>query len=538
VATCPTCRTRYSDDTQVCATDGETLLPDAAFTSADADLTSGTTVGEYQVEKKLGEGGFGAVYKAVHPLIGKQAAIKVLNRQFSSNPQMVSRFIAEAKSVNQIRHRNIIDIFSFGALPDGRQYFVMELLDGMPLDAYLRKKGRLSPDEVIAILRPLARALDAAHAAGIAHRDLKPENIFLGFEQDGSIFPKLLDFGIAKLMGTGSGASKTKTGTPMGTPYYMSPEQCRGTEVDHRTDVYAFGVMCHQLLSGKLPFDSDNVMDLLMKQMTAPPPALSSVSALPSALDAPIKKMLEKAPADRYPSVGAALEALVQACASAGVSTSGGVALPSGPQLYQSGPPASLKNATPAALESFGGAKTIAADAAASQTFQGSESDVPRQPKRTSLFVGLGLGAVALVAAGVVGAKMMSEPTSPHPGKLVMSADSAPAPPPVTQVPSQAPPVATSAAAAREEVKITIKSHPEHAAVFLGKEAVGTAPGPILLKKGNDKVKLTVKADGFAPKDVEVEPTENSTLEVNLTKLGRSTGGQQKTHGDLEAPTF
>src|SRR5262245_37564341 len=127
MATCPQCRVQYGNDLSACPDDGQSLLPDEAFSNADVDLQPGETVSEYKVEGKLGEGGFGAVFKAVHPLIGKQVAIKVLNRQYSSNPQMVSRFIAEARSVNQIRHRNIIDIFSFGQLPDGRQYYVMEL---------------------------------------------------------------------------------------------------------------------------------------------------------------------------------------------------------------------------------------------------------------------------------------------------------------------------------------------------------------------------------------------------------------------------
>src|SRR3569832_2083042 len=137
---CPTCRTRFADDVKVCPTDGAELLPAAAVAAADEDLGVGQGVGEYRVEGKRGAGGCGAVYRAVHPLIGKAAAIKVLHRQYSTNPQMVSRFIAEARAVNQIRNRNIIDIFSFGRLEDGRQYYVMELLDGATFDAYLRQK--------------------------------------------------------------------------------------------------------------------------------------------------------------------------------------------------------------------------------------------------------------------------------------------------------------------------------------------------------------------------------------------------------------
>jgi eukaryotic-like serine/threonine-protein kinase len=158
MATCPTCRTRYPNDAKTCAADGDHLLPDEAFSGVEADLAPGVTVGEYVIEKKLGEGGFGSVYRATHPLIGKTAAIKVLNRQYSSNPQMVSRFIAEARAVNQIRHRNIIDIFSFGKLDDGRQYYVMELLEGMTFDAFIKQQGRLAPDVAIPILRSVARA--------------------------------------------------------------------------------------------------------------------------------------------------------------------------------------------------------------------------------------------------------------------------------------------------------------------------------------------------------------------------------------------
>src|SRR5262245_21529975 len=139
----------------------------------DLDLAVGQTVGEYVVDGKLGQGAFGSVFRAVQPLIGKVVAIKVLARRFSVDPEMVSRFIAEARAVNQIRHRNIIDIFSFGQLDDGRHYYVMEYLEGEPLDARIDREGRLSLGDALPILRGIGRALDAAHAKGVAHRDLK-----------------------------------------------------------------------------------------------------------------------------------------------------------------------------------------------------------------------------------------------------------------------------------------------------------------------------------------------------------------------------
>src|SRR5690606_17316811 len=141
----------------------------------EAELPAGYQVGEYVVEAKIGEGGFGSVFRASHPKIGKLAAIKVLARKYSGDPEIVSRFTAEARAVNQIRHRNIIDIFAFGELEDGRHYYVMELLEGEPLDKILDDAGAMAVGEALPILRGIARALDAAHDKGIAHRDLKPD---------------------------------------------------------------------------------------------------------------------------------------------------------------------------------------------------------------------------------------------------------------------------------------------------------------------------------------------------------------------------
>jgi serine/threonine-protein kinase len=308
----------------------EPAATEPSGTEMDPDLGIGQVVGEYQVEGKLGQGGFGAVFKAVHPLIGKLVAIKVLSTKFSADRQMVSRFIAEAKAVNQIRHRNIIDIFSFGQLPDGRHYYVMEYIDGEPLDRRVAR-GRISLVEAVTILEPIAKALDAAHAKGVAHRDLKAENIFLGTDSDGAVFPKLLDFGIAKLMGADDEiAHKTQTGAPMGTPYYMSPEQTRGRGVDHRTDYYAFGVLVYVMLTAKFPLDGDDYMTILMRQVTdEPEPASSHVRDLPARVDQVIAWLMRKAPDERPPDLMTAVRALQEA--TEGLGTSPTVAPTTGP---------------------------------------------------------------------------------------------------------------------------------------------------------------------------------------------------------------
>ncbi|MCC6521038.1 MAG: serine/threonine protein kinase [Polyangiaceae bacterium] len=315
MATCPQCGTAYPEGTQVCTRDGA-LLPQAF---APREVAPGDRIGDYRVEAKIGEGTFGKVYRVVQPVIGKRAAIKVLNPEYCTNPEWVGRFVDEARAVNQIQNRHIIDIFGFGTTPSGQHYFAMELLVGSTLERLLQTEGALPPAVAIPILRKVARALDAAHRAGIAHRDLKPENVFLCADDDGTLFPKLLDFGIAKLLDAQSSRGRTRTGTPMGTPLYMSPEQCRGVPVDHRTDVYALGVIAHEVLAGRRPFDGDNAMEVMLAHLQSAPPRLSQHAPhLSPALDAPLLCMLEKDPARRPASAGEAIEALARAASAAG----------------------------------------------------------------------------------------------------------------------------------------------------------------------------------------------------------------------------
>jgi eukaryotic-like serine/threonine-protein kinase len=287
------------------------------------DLTEGFVVGEYQIEAKIGEGGFGAVYRATHPMIGKSAAVKVLSSAFSANRELSARFVNEARAVNRINHGNIVDIFSFGTLPDGRLYFVMELLEGEPFDAVLDRVGYLPFDEALPIFRAVASAMDAAHEAGIVHRDLKPENVFLSREAHGGFKVKVLDFGIAKVAGDGGAdAHRTKTGEILGSPYYMSPEQARGQAVDHRTDVYSFGAMIHRTLTGDVPFSGNSTIDIVLAHVTSPPPPMSTVNpAVHEALDRPVLAMLGKKPDERPGSLTAALNALVAAAQSVGLDT-------------------------------------------------------------------------------------------------------------------------------------------------------------------------------------------------------------------------
>ncbi|MBT8492184.1 MAG: protein kinase [Deltaproteobacteria bacterium] len=275
-------------------------------------LERGVRVGEYLIETLIARGGMGAVYQALHPVIGKKAAVKVMNPSLSAAGG-IERFIQEARAVNQIHHPNIVDVFSFGRLDDGRAYMVMELIEGEVLADALRA-GPLPIADVAAILRQLASAVAAAHDKGVVHRDLKPDNIMLVTHHDGRRQVKLLDFGIAKLANPDDHAfmGKTQTGLVLGTPFYMSPEQARGKGVDHRTDIYALGCITFEMLTGRVPYPSDNSTDAVIQHCQAPIPSTGAERAeVPFALDDLIRRMLAKT-SDIRPTLAEIIEELDQ----------------------------------------------------------------------------------------------------------------------------------------------------------------------------------------------------------------------------------
>jgi eukaryotic-like serine/threonine-protein kinase len=296
-------------------------LPDVTEPSAerssveleiDSELQPGTSVGEYTIESKLGQGGMASVYAGVQPVIGKKVAVKVMSRQLCLDPVQVERFVQEARAVNQIGHPNIVDVFAFGALPDGRSYFVMEWLQGETLAARLRR-GLMSIPEAVALLFQICDGLAAAHDKGIVHRDLKPENIFLVPVRNRRMLVKVLDFGIAKLLGRRDARiDRTAEGSTPGTPGYMSPEQARGKDVDHRSDIYALGVTAFEMLCGRLPFVGAAAVDVLYQHIHAVPPAPSTLRPdLPLQLERLILQMLEKR-ADRRPTIPVIEERLAE----------------------------------------------------------------------------------------------------------------------------------------------------------------------------------------------------------------------------------
>jgi serine/threonine protein kinase len=274
------------------------------------DLLIGQTIGNYLVTQKLGEGGMGSVYLAEHPSIGKKVALKVLHSEFSTNQEVAARFFHEAKAVNDIGHPNIVDIVDFGIIQagPGREqlvYFIMEYLAGVTLSHLIRTEAPLAPERALMIALQVADALSASHKCGIVHRDLKPDNIILlqrGRERD---FVKLLDFGIAKLTGGSAvGSHRTRTGIVMGTPAYMSPEQCEGRDsVDLRTDVYALGIVLYEMVTGRVPFIGEGYGEILVQHLTQRPRPPSQIRMLPPHVEVVVLKALEKRADMRFPTM-------------------------------------------------------------------------------------------------------------------------------------------------------------------------------------------------------------------------------------------
>ena len=279
--------------------DSEVSGPRSGVSKAPEGLLGLTIDGRYRVEALLGEGGMGLVYRVTHTRLNKPLAIKVLRRENTRDPEVLARFRREAESASGIGNQHIVDIHDFGELDDGSTYFVMECLEGLDLIDAIDVAQRMPESRAIHIGTQLCRALGAAHDAGIVHRDLKPENVFLIRRNDTEDFVKVLDFGIAKVA---NGPKRlTRDGEVLGTPHYMSPEQCEGDGVDHRTDIYALGVLLYEMVTGHVPHDADTMMGILTKQMYEEPiPPKVRVPQISEQLEELIMRCLEKKPERRY----------------------------------------------------------------------------------------------------------------------------------------------------------------------------------------------------------------------------------------------
>jgi putative nucleotidyltransferase with HDIG domain len=278
------------------------LAPDTVALQTSTSLV-GKQIAGYRLVTELRSGGMGTVYYAEHQVIGRRAAIKILHPEVASSPQIIERFHTEARAANNIHHPNVVEITDLGTC-DGLYYIVMSFLEGETLGERLERERPLDEATVIRITRQIASALGAAHERGIVHRDLKPENVFLLNHPDYPDYVKVLDFGIAKLIGAqpNAGPHLTEMGTVVGTPAYMSPEQCRANaQLDHRSDVYSLGVMLFEMLTGRVPFIAASTMDVMMAHLQEKPVAPIDLNPKISPhINALILRALEKDPAKRF----------------------------------------------------------------------------------------------------------------------------------------------------------------------------------------------------------------------------------------------
>ena len=277
-------------------------------------LISQLVADRYRVIRKLGEGGMGSVYLAEHVVIEKKLVLKVLALELARREDLVARFLQEARSASRICHENVIDISDFGQSAEGYVYIAMEYLDGKDLGEVVRAEGALAWSRTRDIVMQICRALRAAHDKGIVHRDMKPENIFLIQREGRPEFVKILDFGIAKVMGLDpNGPRLTRTGMIFGTPEYMAPEQAEGKEADHRVDIYAVGCIAYHLMTGQTPFIAENFMAMLTKHLMedpVPPSVRRPDLVITPEMDALVLKALEKDRDKRYQSMAELLQAV------------------------------------------------------------------------------------------------------------------------------------------------------------------------------------------------------------------------------------
>jgi serine/threonine-protein kinase len=464
MVTCPTCRQAHDSSVDVCPADGTALAP--------PDPMLGRVLGErYRLLLRIGEGGMGTVYRAEHVVLGRRMAVKVLRPEYSGDEDLVRRFQREAVAASRIGQENIVDVVDFGRTREGNLYFVMEELPGVSLASVLAAEGSLALDRAGRLLAQVCRALAAAHAHGIVHRDLKPDNVIVVQREDGTEHVKVVDFGISK-SGTDGGDRLTHAGTIIGTPEYMAPEQGAATTVDHRADIYAFGILAYELSTGTIPFQGPTAIATLLEHQTRPPePPSKRRPGMPADLERMILRALAKKPEERQQSMAEVAEELSHV-----------LALYRLPPVYERGrtpPPAVVGGLTERFVTPLRGARGATEDIGTGDRLPPpSRVGLPEEGfwrRRRAEAVAVVL--VALVAGGVIAVTAWRAAPPAEPSASAEPASQGAPAPAVTPEPPPAP-------EPMPRLHVTLQSKPAGAEVFAGAERLGTTPLTVELAPG------------------------------------------------------
>jgi serine/threonine protein kinase len=503
----------------------------------------GEVVGSYKLVKKLGEGGMGEVYLAEHKYIARRTAIKFLLPELTSSTEVVERFFAEARATSAIDHPGIVQVVDCDVHRDGRAYIVMELLRGESLRDYLERVGALTGDEpgVIGMFRDIASALAAAHREGIVHRDLKPDNIFLHLptgRAPATPISKVLDFGIAKLLGgRGEGGTKTRTGQLLGTPLYMSPEQCRGARsIDHRSDIYSLACILYEVCCGVPPYQADGFGDLIVAHVSLPIPDPHALAPRMSrALRDVLVSCLAKEPNDRPPSMDALAETLA-GLGGRGILRLATPVLESG-RLTDLGPAASRAPSpppSPISSPAAMAATTPVTPALAPSGRPAADRQMPvvanhpttlhhgaSEIMKTAPGAGRG-GRVAIIAAAVGAAiafaVVIARAVGGHsPAPDALSSQPAPSPAPAAapsapSAPEPAPPAKSS---------IALQGIPPGASVRLDGQPASL---PLTVPRRPEDHHVRIEAEGYEPVDLTVNGRSDRAVAVEMKKAAAPTG--------------
>jgi tRNA A-37 threonylcarbamoyl transferase component Bud32 len=531
-------------------------------------ISVGSRVGGYTVIRLLGQGGMGQVYLAEHQRISRRVAVKVLLPELSANESLIERFFTEARATSLIRHPGIVEVLDCDVL-DNQAYIVMEFLEGESLAGYLTRVGSLAGDLgfALAVVGQVADAVGAAHASDIVHRDLKPDNIFLcASTRNARVIPKVLDFGIAKLAVQGTPTSgQTRTGMLMGTPAYMSPEQCRGGSktVDGRSDVYSMGCIFYEILCGQPPFVRDGAGELIVAHVAeTPEDPCQLIPGLPPAIGALVMRMLAKNVQDRPPTMSAVATEIAHCLAARGETRALADIHPRAPVLVPASPGGVPQSAVPTpradamaatatpnpagALSARGAPRpsaaagppsaadndgivvpTTLAGASGQQATLAPQDLARRSPARWAipavLAAGGALAIVLLMSRARPAASAGEGNAAPGPSAAPTAAPAPPSP----AMPSPAPPVAPSPAAPRD-VTIEVRGLPTGGGLLLdGAPVTGSS---LKLRRGDWRHVLIARAEGYYDRTIEVESDRDQTVDLVLTAMAKS-AKPDKPHG-------